>query len=598
MLPKRGRTLRSHPLQLEGDDSGLSALAPSRPDASTSVCVTGWAATTQASSSGGTLDDDCLVEVLRVSQPAGTLSLLASSSRHTCSLARSRLPLHLRITTKAQASLLLRSLAAGRPPFSGCTQLTVQADDTISCFMAAGVLSAAQQWSGLQQIHLTLPAAAATEEVDPDGTLDCIPRMMGRLSGLSRLRDLQLGMASWDSSSMQLVLSLTQLTGLQLAVRKPEPTAATTSAAASIPADLSGMSGLTNLRAPKLSRMPAVQPAAAGGPHCLPSSITRLALVSGRHAAPMACWLTHLPGCPALQHLHLHHGGRHQHPSAHPSALAPLLAQHNPQLRSWVVDDWKVISWGTPVAGLPAGADRASRVWRPTAALSGLIGLDCLRGRLCLDEEVGWRHLAAMPDLTQLERAHVGYAPPQQAGTSLGVLELEDCLVLMDGYGLGLLLLACPLLQRAKVSIVRLAGGAVQQLASSPRLPAHPKLQALSLGSCGSLQEVPTAAAGFDALVPVLGGVSSLTLRKWKVGSRRARMYSLPNLSACTALTSLKLQLYHERGTPSARGAGGRGAFRLMLAPLLQLQRLEVSNSTVRECEMRELLPRLQSVQL
>lgn len=627
MLSKRGRTLRSHPLQLSNGDGDVPALEASSADGSHASVTEGTASTqppssSSSSSSGGTLDDDCLVEVLRVAQTAGTLSLLASTSRHTCSLARSRMPLHLRIHSKAQASLILRSQAAGRPPFSGCTQLTLEARDAISCCMAAGVLAAARQWPGLQQLHLSLPAAVLQQ--DPGGDLDALPRIMDRLSALPHLRDMQLELPALDHTSATMVLGMTQLTGLQLTWRPPvaAPAPETGAAAACRRVDLSSVSHLTNLRALKLGGMPAVYPAAAvaaggggrgggGGPYCLPSSITRLVLDSGWYAAPMACWLTHLPGCPHLQHLHLQYGP-YQHPSAHPRALAPLLARHNPQLRTWIVDAWTVIAWDVPVAGLPAGAEPASWDWRPDAALSALAGLECLRGRLCVHEGVHWEHLAAAPALTKLGRAYISFVPPQQAGTTLGVLELEDCVVYMDGYGLGLLLLACPLLRRAEVTISSPAGGSAPQ-ASGPRLSAHPRLQSLILDGCGRLQAAATtstaaaaAAGGFDALAPVLEGVGALTLRGWQDDSNQA--YRLPDLSACTALTSLKL--HFSTIVPKTRGsfrgpaaaASEWGAFKQLLAPLMQLQQLEVSNALRldpgKECEMRQLLPQLERVQL
>jgi hypothetical protein len=186
----------------------------------------------------------------------------------------------------------------------------------------------------------------------------------------------------------------------------------------------------------------------------------------------------------------------------------------------------------------------------------------------------------------------------------------------MDGYGLGLLLLACPLLRRAEVTINSPAGEGASQ-ASGPCLSAHPRLRALILDGCSRLQAAPptaaaaagegaAAAGGFDALAPVLEGVGDLTLRGWWDDSNKA--YLLPDLSACTALTSLKL--HFSTIVPKTRGssrgpaaaASEWGAFKQLLAPLMQLQQLEVSNALRldpgKECEMRQLLPQLESVQL
>jgi hypothetical protein len=69
------------------------------------------------------LDEDALVEVLCAAKAARTLSDFASCSRRLCTLARSRLPLRLRIDSVKSAAMVLQSMSMGLPPFTGCTTL-------------------------------------------------------------------------------------------------------------------------------------------------------------------------------------------------------------------------------------------------------------------------------------------------------------------------------------------------------------------------------------------------------------------------------------------------------------------------------------------
>lgn len=203
------------------------------------------------------LDDDAQVEVLRAAEAAGVLAALASSSEQLCRLARSRLAQKLRVENQEQASLVLQSWAAGRPPFSACTQLYLAASRPTGCLLAVGVLNAARQWPDLEQLELGLwPCEDTYQQPNPvlvDHTTSAVLSVVPALGNLKQLK-LDIMRATLGADSMQHVGQLVQLTKLELAIDNP----------AVNPVDLTALSGLTNL----LELYLPGAAAAAGGAWC------------------------------------------------------------------------------------------------------------------------------------------------------------------------------------------------------------------------------------------------------------------------------------------------------------------------------------------
>jgi hypothetical protein len=554
------------------------------------------------------LDANTLGEMLRVAFKEGVLARLATTSRQLCTSARSGVPLTLYVDEPGDAQLLVQSHAHGRPPFSGCEHLHLEACTTADCLMAVGVLGAAQHWSALQRMHLEL---SVDEEELPGGhTAEfCVVPVLSTLLALQQLRSLQLTIPDLGPCSAACVGSLVQLTRLYL---DSHNTASSTEAAAAAAAgdrlDLRPWSRLTNLRELRMGGVAVVQPAA--GSSFLPSSLTALTLDSTyqAQAAWLACWLTHLPGCPQLQDFSVIYPlvqNLQQHPSAHPAAVIHLLTRHTPRLRNLTAAfhaSHVQANWGLAVAGLPDAAAPVEGEWRPDAALEALTGLERIDGGHSLTVKAlsDWQHLAQLAALTELCRIHFHHAPQLQAGTLLVALRLRGCHVHLDGHGLGRLLLACPQLHTAEVTIATpLVSTPVDP--SGEQLQPHPMLQVMDLGRCyfwepeateaeaaaaaaaapaavaaAATAATATAAAAsqFGALAPVLAGVSELALRGWPASSSSSSSHAsstLPDLSACTALRVLRFGC-HEGGPDHAHPE--QEEFLSMVSPLVTLQQL------------------------
>jgi hypothetical protein len=533
-------------------------------------------------SSFQSLDDNALVQVLLAARAAGELARWASLSKHLCSLARSRLPVELWISTQQQAGLVIRSRAYGRPPFSGCTRLYLAADGLGMCCLAGGVLDAAQQWPALEELQLEIHSDFSqqqqqddeeeeTDEEDGHAAMEHFAAtLLMHVPPMQQLRRLTLYIPALGACSAHVVLQLTQLTSLRLeASTTPQPPPAAAAAAA----DLCAMSRLTHLEELHLHWALAPHlPAGPEGPFCFPSSLVVLELSSSGHATPqpMAAWLAHLPGCPQLQSLKLEYGPQ-QHASAHPSHVARLLARHHTQLRTLAVMAHYVPEWGAAVAGLadveaPMGGD-----WRPDASLAALKSLQSLHGSfLCVDCEADWQHLAQLTALTRLCGALFRYAPPLQDGTPLRLLHLECGRACLGGRAVGCLLMACTMLERAALTICGILPA--QAPAGAAALPSHPTLRNLDLKQCYVWGDAAAAVAEFAALAPALRGLQNLDLSQWpapSVGGSPA----LPDLSPCTALASLVFRCAASLEGPAAPH---QVDFLSMVTPLVQLQRLEV----------------------
>jgi hypothetical protein len=366
------------------------------------------------------------------------------------------------------------------------------------------------------------------------------------------------------------------------------------------------MSAMTNLVQLRLNWALAPHlPAGPEGPYCLPSSLVKLQLDSNSHdsATPMACWVAHLPGCHQLQELELYYGPL-QHASAHPNAVVALLAQHNKQLRRLDVScGFYEVSWGSSVAGLPYEWGAAYKEWRPDAALAALTGLECLSGRIMevtMGQPKDWQHLAQMPALSKLGCARVVCVPEPrglpQPCAACALVKLF-CSMALGGREAGVMLLACPNLQQADVTIVPAAASS-----AGARLLPHPKLEALTLRHCEVWGSAAAAAAQFAALAPVLSGVITLQILQWPHGSSRAAVV-MPDMSPCTALKELSFS-GPRPPVPQVRSGPlcEQEHILSMVSPLTGLQRLWICDAPRVNARvalvLQSMLPQLQRVEL
>jgi hypothetical protein len=506
-------------------------------------------------------------------------------------------------------------------------RLELELDTAADCLMAVGVLGTVQHWSALQSLELQV--YLDQDELPYNHTIDsCVVPLLHALSALRQLRALKLLLPALGPCSAPWVDHLVQLTSLTISTVGPDP------AAADVGLDLSSWSRLTNLRELRLYDVTTVQPASsAAGPFAFPSNLTALVLDSSGqpHAAKMASWLTHLPGCLQLQQLDIRYPMVEHlqlHAAAHPAAVLDLLMQHNPRLRKlrlafhesdgchWAHTSWGAAAAGRPVAGGPAAGD-----WRPGAALSALTGLEHLSGgcQLNIKAPGDWQHLAQLTALTNLDGICFHYSPLLQAVASLAVLQLQDCCVYLSGRDLGYVLLACPHLHTAEVCIT----WPLAQAAAGPcdaQLQPHPTLKAVTIGGCDSwaVQAVTGAGADaaqsgagsaaavathFGALAPVLRGVSKLGLHGWPAGSSGNISSHVgatcPDLSSCTALTELAFGCRKDMQHPVPLE---QEDLLTMVGPLAQLQRLELCDVPQVNARvvliLQHMLPQLQFVQL
>jgi hypothetical protein len=282
-----------------------------------------------------------------------------------------------------------------------------------------------------------------------------------------------------------------------------------------------------------------------------------------------------------------------QHASAYPSAVVRLLAQHTPLLRSLDIMN-ELTSWDTPVVGLPHAAQPPEGDWFPDAALASLKQLQHLGGTwdVGVRTQEHWQHLMQLSALTSLHSLYFCVAPQQGAGTMLALLELEDTSVSLGGHELGLLLLACPVLERAAFEM-SLPLDLDLESPEGPPLPQHPKLQSLDLS-----YHDHGCAAHFGGLLSVLGGVVHLGLGGWQFSSSTQPAAGLPDLAPLTALTSFTFRV----DSSSMADAPRQEDVLLMLAPLVELRCVSISYVPCINAQMvgwlQGLMPHLQHVVL
>jgi hypothetical protein len=501
------------------------------------------------------------------------LSQLASVSKQLCETARSKVPVRLSVSNQQQAKLVIQSHAHGRPPFSGCRELDAQADSPVMGCLLGGVLDIAKQWTALEVLELNI--SNFTPQQQQDDTMEyCTSSLLQHVPAQQQLRRMTLTAPYLGTCGAQLLLQLTQLTSLDLTAPRTPPQPAAAAAAA---ADLGALRGFTNLVKLRLDWALAPHlPAGPEGPYCFPSSLKTLELVSTKHISPvpMAHWLAHLPGCPQLQSLRLMYGPQ-QHASAHPSHVVQLLARSHTQLRSLDFRVGHVREWGAAVAGLPDMEVPEGGKWQPNAALAALTGLSSLySSSLCVRDQADWQILAQLTALTYLGGLTFHYAPPLQGGMPLPLLELGPAYHTLDGHGMGRLLLLCPMLQGAVLTIGD-TGHAYVPLPMGPALPSHPTLGDLDIQQCSLWGDAAAARAQFAALAPVLGGAEQLTLGSWPAPSARGAP-ALPDLAPCTALDYLS---FCYAPSPGSLLAPRQEDLLSMVAPLVQLDYLQVCNA-------------------
>jgi hypothetical protein len=212
-----------------------------------------------------------------------------------------------------------------------------------------------------------------------------------------------------------------------------------------------------------------------------------------------------------------------------------------------------------------------------------------------------WQHLARMPALTRLQRVDLGWPLAEEPATNLTLLVLDSCRVYLDGHDLGRLLLACRALEQAYLDM------SLEQHAppaDAAPLGAHPVLKVVEVTMCDHTWV--DAVAHFAALAPVLARVQELSLEGWWTFSNRNVLNSqadstLPDLSPCTALTRLVFGCY-KHTYPRAPVPQEQEDFLSMVAPLVQLQRLEFQHAARLNARvaplLQHMLPQLQLVRL
>jgi hypothetical protein len=500
-----------------------------------------------------------------------------------------------------EAALVQQVLASGRPLFSSCQALSLGAKRIDNCLLARQLL--AGQSTALQDLTLRVDPDDAQQQQQRWSGEACHHDVCGVLSlpAVRHLRRLSITLPAFGTCSAQQVAQLVHLTELGVEILEDEVVAAA--------ADLTALSGLVSLKRLTIDGPPAVQPAASSeGPFALPHSLTYLEVNAS--SQPLGCWVMHLPGCPQLQELVLTYGTE-QHPSAHPSAVVPLLAQHTPHLRTFVLKPGpEHVTWGAHVPGLAhadAGAAAGADVdWQPDAALAALTGLQCLsvNGHLCVQSAADWQYLVQLTGLTKLSGV-MFLSPPDllPEATSLLELEVDDCS--LGVYKLQRVLLACPRLLKAQVQI---SPDPIRDVppAGAPHLSPHPSLKTLVLecdhvSGHNAADAAAAVAAHFAGLAPVLSAVPELHLLGWPDMGTPAQDFNaslLPDLSACTALTALEFTVPYSRVAYSVVEED----IRSMLAPLKQLQRLKVVGAPRLDARavvaLQDVLPRLQHVKL
>jgi hypothetical protein len=249
------------------------------------------------------------------------------------------------------------------------------------------------------------------------------------------------------------------------------------------------------------------------------------------------------------------------------------------------------------VAGAQAQALLHHLPWRPDASLAALTGLRSLDagGDLMVACAQDWKHLAALVHLTHLAGVRITSPPPQQACELLSLERLTDCNVVLTGRGVVGLLVACPAVQVVDLMVSqRHAAYPLPDQAVGVVLQPHPTLRKFRLSVCYNWGSPAAAAAQFAAVAPIVAHVADLEVSGWPRGSYSTAGGRLPDLSPCSAVTGLSFSC--AKGNTCMRPCDRcaltlpeQEEFLSMLAPLVQLQRLQLSY--VPRLDARTVLP-------
>jgi hypothetical protein len=500
------------------------------------------------------LCDDELVFVVRAAHAVKTLTALASTCSRLCALARSRVPVKLRLQDAPSARLLLRLASSGRPQFSSCEALEAVAKDAGACCQVPGVLVVAAGLANLRALDLTVsppPSVAAAAAVDDDDTglelfdeISCgvaglLAPMQWRQHGFQQLQQLKLEVPALGACGATFVGGLKQLTSLQLKQGRGWQVNIA-------PPDLSFLEGMVKLVELEVhSTSEPMSLAAAAGPFRLPRSLQRLQLANSSHVQT-AEWLEHLPECPQLTQLHLTADTDEDEVPFHPAAMLELAASHTPGLRRLV---WRAVPSQFTA---PAPLDQ-NTLWEqplPLEAVSALTALQHLDpgGFLAIHSAVDWEALGSLTSVTSLDGFVVYQAPPQQ-WQNMHVKQLGAALEDVSGREAVQLLQAFPAAQSIRLqarSSGRIPGdteGAGSGEQGVPR--ALTNLTSLQLDYDFSQWQGDPPAVHAAPLLAVATGVVELSLRS--CGWAWEGSCQLPDLSGCTAVTRLLADAYNEQ---------------------------------------------------
>jgi hypothetical protein len=186
-------------------------------------------------------------------------------------------------------------------------------------------------------------------------------------------------------------------------------------------------------------------------------------------------------------------------------------------------------------------------------------------------DQAQWQHLVQLTALRKLEGGWLQCVPEPQAGSMLRLLQLVNCNVLLGGYDVGRLLLACPVLEEAQILF-----STAPVPAPGERLPPHPKLSKLCLWQLEELGGPAAVVAQWTELAPVLSSVSTLELRQWPHSTPQTAAF--PDLSPCTALTALRFGC-SDKGRRGGQVPAEQERFLSMVAPLVHLRHLELTRA-------------------
>jgi hypothetical protein len=373
-----------------------------------------------------------------------------------------------------------------------------------------GALVAAAHMTNLRTLKLAVGKETAAADTGAMEVIDSkLAGLLSPISGLQQLRDLELVTDGLGPAVVAAVGCMKQLTRLKLVDYWSTELL-----------DLTSLSSMTRLEELQVcGALAPTPPAATARPFCLPSSLERLWL---RDRDITTFWLQHLSGCPQLTQLECFAAKEGF------SAVLEAAACHTPGLQKLKLS----------VLESPSEDDTPASV--PRDALDTLTALQFMHiDSWCVRSAADWEALRCLRGLTCLKGALLCCVPPE-GWKHTGLVELSVDLELPSPHGADRVLAALPALQRAEIGILPplkppaggAGDGAMDANGPATLLRASPHLTDLHVvwNMSGPPQHVHSmlAAAG-----------SSLRRLELEWSSGMLESGGLPDLSACTALTSL-----------------------------------------------------------